>query len=364
MERSTTSNTEEKGRNYPLIFMIIFVCCVFVGIVIYAIYTYISGKKPDNVKKWKIRYLKIARTNGLHMFVNVERMALYSDGRFIPAVNGIVSPPFPDPAVDFGWQRASKELTVIDHNKDITHTAASPDAFIEFDFGSEHEVDRVQLLQRQVTTGWNGYRSMGLTFTASDGNKKPVIAYQLDEPFIFEANFEFPNVKPKLRFPETVHKWKVRYLKLTRTDGQNQPLNIERMAIYNYGKFITPVNGTVSPPFANPDFGSWQSASKELAVTDHNKDIAHTAESPNAVIEFDFGKEHEVDRIQLIQRQVLIDWNGPRTTGSTFTAYDGNKNIVLTYQITQPFTFQLNFYPPEPDIARGVRVASIAPSFV
>lgn len=133
--------------------------------------------------------------------------------------------------------------------------------------------------------------------------------------------------------------YKIRYLRLQRTDKQPEYVQVQRMALYNKNQLLPVVNGKVYPSLPN-GVATWQ-----MAV--QGTDLAHTDISPDAHVEFDFGSDVEADRVQLIQRQDLADWNANRTKGVTFEALNAAKQIVLTYTITQPYTFELNFIAPE-----------------
>lgn len=141
--------------------------------------------------KWKIRYLKLARTDGADEFVQIEKMAIFNNGTRIKATNGVVSPPYPDPKAGT-WDLA-------ENGTGITHTDHSPNAYIEFDFGADQDVDKVQLIQRQATDAWNATRTKGVTFTASDTNKQIVFSYVIDVAYTFELNFTYPDKQPVKR---------------------------------------------------------------------------------------------------------------------------------------------------------------------
>lgn len=292
-------------------------------------------------KKYKIRYLKLQRSDNQDEYVQIERMFLYIKGEKIPVSSGTVSPAYPDSSVGT-WEAAARGT-----GTGITHTAASKNAFVQFDFGSEKEADRVQLVQRQDISDWNASRTKGLTFYALNGAGQPVLTYNIERPFTFELNFIHPGAVPFIRMGQTgTTRYRIRYLRLERTDNVRAALGVERMALYNGGQSLPVVTGELRPKLDNPLIGKWSEAAKGTGV-------AHTNMSTTAFIEFDFGSEVEADRVQLIQNQVLSDWNAERTKGSTFVAFDGARQPVLVYEIEQPFTFELNFtYPAMHPVVR------------
>lgn len=296
--------------------------------------------------KWKIRYLKLQRTNKVDEYVQVERMFLYNEGQRLEVSAGIVSPPYGDP--NYGtWEEAAKGK-----GTGLTHTDPSKDAFIQFDFGSDRGADRVQLVQRQDTKDWNGPRTSGVTFTALNAAGQTVFTHTIDRSYTFELNFRFPSTIPVVRMGQLAanDKYNIRYLRLERTDNTANYVQVKRMALYIKNIAYPVHTGVVDPKLDNPLTGTWQMAAND------GTGIAQTNPAKNAYIEFDYGREYIADRVQLIQREDMSDWNADRTKGLTFVALDGSRQPVLVYEIERPYTFELNFRYPSlrPEVRMGV----------
>lgn len=123
----------------------------------------------------------------------------------------------------------------------------------------------------------------------------------------------------------------IRYLRLQRTDGTHNMIEIERMTLWKGGRTVAVTRQAISPVVEM----------KKLSAS--GQWLTRAGASPHAYIEFDFGMEHLADRVQLIQWQNISALNGLQTKGVTLYALDKNRHLVFAYEILKSYHFELNF---------------------
>jgi hypothetical protein len=118
-----------------------------------------------------------------------------------------------------------------------------------------------------------------------------------------------------------------RYIKLTRTNSENKPLNISEISVFDTSNNkITQLTGSLSP--VSSDFG-WMGP--ELLFNNNLDDFAHTGDSTTASITVDLGSNKKIKKIIINNRKDICC--SDRIIGTTLTVQKADQTITFKKNI-------------------------------